>query len=76
MYGSRDATRLAFNIGLIEDGGSWMDMIKERNRTSHTYNQATAQAIAENIRGRFFSLFMELQIKMKDLLDQDLQNGA
>ncbi|MEO0739116.1 MAG: nucleotidyltransferase substrate binding protein [Cyanobacteria bacterium J06649_12] len=76
IYGSRDATRLAFNIGLIEDGGSWMDMIKERNRTSHTYNQATAQAIAENIRGRFFSLFMELQIKMKDLLDQDLQNGA
>ena len=53
-----------------------MDMIKERNRTSHTYNQATAQAITENIRGRFFSLFMELQIKMKDLLDQDLQNGA
>ena len=50
IYGSRDATRLAFNVGLIEDGGSWMDMIRERNRTSHTYNQATAQAIAENIK--------------------------
>ncbi|MFG6107063.1 nucleotidyltransferase substrate binding protein [Leptothoe sp. EHU-05/26/07-4] len=50
IYGSRDATRLASNVGLIEDGGSWMDMIRERNRTSHTYNQATAQAIAENIK--------------------------
>lgn len=72
IYGSRDATRLAFNLGLIEDGGSWMDMIKERNRTSHTYNQATAQAIAENIKGRFFELFVKLKIKMRELQTQDL----
>ncbi|MEM1252802.1 MAG: nucleotidyltransferase substrate binding protein [Cyanobacteria bacterium P01_H01_bin.21] len=75
IYGSRDATRLAFNLGLIEDGGSWMDMIRERNRTSHTYNQATAQAIAENVKNRFFSLFVELQIKMQTLQTQELQDG-
>ena len=75
IYGSRDATRLAFNLGLIEDGGGWMDMIRERNRTSHTYNQATAQAIAENVKGRFFDLFVKLQAKMQALQAQDLQNG-
>ena len=75
IYGSRDATRLAFNLGLIEDGGSWMDMIRERNRTSQTYNQATAQAIAENVKGRFFDLFVQLQIKMQTLQTQELQNG-
>ncbi|MBE9070171.1 nucleotidyltransferase substrate binding protein [Leptolyngbya cf. ectocarpi LEGE 11479] len=71
IYGSRDATRLAFNVGLLEDGTSWMDMIKERNRTSHTYNQATARAIAENIKGRFFTLFVQLQTKMQALQDAE-----
>ena len=49
IHGSRDATREAFKLDLIQDGDSWMDMIKDRNRTSHTYNQATADLIAENI---------------------------
>lgn len=75
IYGSRDATRLAFNVGLIEDGSGWMDMIRERNRTSHTYNQATAQAIAKNIRNRFFDLFLKLQVKMQHLQSEELQDG-
>ncbi len=53
IYGSRDATRIAFSVGLIEDGDSWMDMIKDCNQTSHTYNKVTAKAIAENITTRF-----------------------
>lgn len=69
IYGSRDATRMAFKLGLIEDGDSWMDMIRDRNRTSHTYNQETAQAIAENIKQRFFGLFVQLQQKLRNLPD-------
>lgn len=69
IYGSRDATRLAFNVGLIEDGESWMDMIQDRNQTSHTYNQATAQAIANNVKSRFFELFVALRDKMQELYD-------
>ena len=69
IYGSRDATRMAFKLGLIEDGDSWMDMIRDRNRTSHTYNQDTAQAIADNIKQRFFGLFVQLQQKLRNLPD-------
>lgn len=69
IHGSRDATRLAFKLGLIEDGDSWMDMIRDRNRTSHTYNQETAQSIAGNIKQRFFGLFVQLQQKLKNLPD-------
>lgn len=36
-------------LGLIGEGAVWMDMIASRNRTSHTYNQATADAIANAI---------------------------
>ena len=69
IYGSRDATREAFKLELIQDGDSWMDMIRDRNRTTHTYNQETAQAIANNITGRFFTLFVMLQEKMRSLQD-------
>ncbi|PPC91756.1 MAG: nucleotidyltransferase, partial [Methylobacter sp.] len=42
IQGSRDATRLAFQLDLITDGEGWMAMIRDRNRTSLTYNKATA----------------------------------
>ncbi len=71
INGSKDAVRAAFQVGLIEDGESWMDMIKDRNRTSHSYNQVTAEAIATNIKSRFFALFVELREKMQVLSDDE-----
>ncbi len=71
INGSKDAVRAAFRVGLIEDGETWMDMIKDRNRTSHTYNQVTAEAIATNIKTRFFALFVELREKMQVLSDDE-----
>jgi nucleotidyltransferase substrate binding protein (TIGR01987 family) len=70
LHGSRDATREAFKLDLLEDGEGWMDMIRDRNRTSHTYNQETADAIAANIRNRFHSLFLALQKTMAGLIDE------
>jgi len=71
INGSKDAVRSAFQVGLIEDGETWMDMIKDRNRTSHTYNQVTAEAIATNIKTRFFALFVRLREKMQVLSDDE-----
>ena len=67
INGSKDAVRAAFKVGLIEDGESWMDMITDRNRTSHTYNQSTAEEIAINIITRFFGLFVMLHEKMQEI---------
>ncbi|MEX4583804.1 nucleotidyltransferase substrate binding protein [Haemophilus influenzae] len=39
LYGSKSATRLAFNRGLINQGEIWLEMIKSRNLTVHTYDQ-------------------------------------
>lgn len=71
IYGARDATREAFKLELIDDGDCWMDMIRDRNRTSHTYNQETAQAIVGNIRERFFAQFERLQQTMISLIDDE-----
>ena len=37
LIGSKNATQQAFKNGLLEDGEAWMDMIRARNLTSHTY---------------------------------------
>lgn len=65
--GSRDATREAFKMGLITDAEGWMDMIKSRNETSHTYNEETAQAIILKIIYHYHSLFLEFGKKMSSL---------
>lgn len=67
INGSRDATREAFKLDLIQDGDSWMDMIKDRNRTSDTYNKATADMIAKNITERYFALYITLRETMERL---------
>lgn len=43
VTGSRDAIREAFSAGLVDDGERWMQMLQDRNRTSHTYNEETAE---------------------------------
>lgn len=66
ITGSRDAIREAFANGLIEDGDGWMRMLKDRNRTSHTYNEETAQEILKNILQLYHPLFGALQTRMAD----------
>ncbi|HAF00051.1 MAG TPA: nucleotidyltransferase [Methylophilaceae bacterium] len=64
ITGSRDATREAYNKGLVQDGEGWMAMIQSRNKTSHTYNQAVANEIVEAITQTYFMLFKELLHKL------------
>src|ERR1700761_4630410 len=45
ITGSRDALREAFKANLITDGDTWMEMIKSRDLTAHTYNEDTADEI-------------------------------
>ncbi|HRK26382.1 MAG TPA: nucleotidyltransferase substrate binding protein [Chitinophagales bacterium] len=67
IFGSRDATREAFAAGLIENGDVWMDMIKSRNKTSHTYNEETADEIFLKIVNEYTPEFKQLQHKMEAL---------
>lgn len=67
ITGSRDASREAFNKGLIKNGDAWMEMIKSRNLTSHTYNQNISDNIIKNINESYIPAFLEFQ---KTFLDQ------
>jgi nucleotidyltransferase substrate binding protein (TIGR01987 family) len=70
IIGSRDATRLAFQNGLILDGEAWMAMIKARNQSSHTYNLEQAQTIARDVIDRFAPLFGALRERFTALSDE------
>ncbi len=63
--GSRDATREAFQLQLISNGDKWMDMIGSRNKTSHTYNEETANEIYSKILDDYHPAFIEFQRNME-----------
>lgn len=67
IYGSKDAIREAFAKGLIEEGEQWMAMIQSRNRTSHTYNQETADEIAKVILSSYVAEFQKFLHKFTEL---------
>jgi nucleotidyltransferase substrate binding protein (TIGR01987 family) len=70
ITGSRDAAREAFQKGLIEDGEGWMEMIRSRNLTSHTYQQKIADEICDHIVARYFTLFEQFLHRMNALKAQ------
>jgi len=70
IYGSKDSIRLAFKTGLIEDGDVWMDMIKSRNLSSHTYDENTAEKLVIKIVNDYFSEFELLKKMFEKNLDK------
>lgn len=56
----RAVIKKAFEVGLIEDGHVWMELLKDRNLTAHTYNQETADKVEELIRGKYFPYIHKL----------------
>lgn len=58
---------------MILDGETWMEMIKSRNKTSHTYNDELADEVVNKITSQYHPLFVEFSGKMKQLMDQDIK---
>ena len=72
LLGSRDTLREAYRLGLIEQGETWMLMIQDRNLTSHTYNRATADAIADHMTDRYLPCFRQLHSRLELRLQQEI----
>jgi nucleotidyltransferase substrate binding protein (TIGR01987 family) len=71
IYGSRDAIRKAFELNLVQDGQGWMDMLESRNKTSHTYNQETADEICQAVQTRYFQLLQRLEETLMALVREE-----
>lgn len=67
ITGSRDAIREAFSKGLISNGEVWMSTINSRNKSSHTYNEDTANEIYQLILLDYYPLFEAFRERMEEL---------
>jgi nucleotidyltransferase substrate binding protein (TIGR01987 family) len=66
ISGSRDAIREALQMNLIHSGEVWMDMMLSRNKSSHTYNEATANEIYSKILSEYFPELKKFRITMEE----------
>lgn len=68
ITGSKDAVKQAFQSGLIAEGETWFDMIESRKLTSHTYDEETAEKIAEKIINYYYPAFNSLITNLNNKL--------
>lgn len=72
IRGSRDAFRQALIAGLIDEE-AWLDTIKARNLTSHTYDDEVADEVYTAIVDTYYPLMKRLEKKMnKFKVDGDI----
>ncbi len=67
IRGSKDATRWAAQVNLIEDAHAWMDMLLSRNQASHSYNEDTANEIFLKIIEVYLPILSKFEEKLSSL---------
>jgi len=56
----RDTIKQAFQAGLLENGHIWLEALKDRNLTVHTYEEKIAVAVEQKIREAYFPALLTL----------------
>jgi len=51
----RKAFQYALEAGLIQNEKIWVEMILDRNLTTHTYDEKIAEKVYQNIREKYYS---------------------
>lgn len=57
----RSTIRCAFKHKLITDGDIWIEMMLDRNRTSHMYDETTARNIVKLVEEKYIAEFNKLK---------------
>lgn len=57
----RSTIRCAYKHKLIEDGDVWIEMMLDRNRTSHMYDEETAVSIVKLVKDKYVKEFNKLK---------------
>lgn len=64
----RSTIRAAFKYNLIENGDEWIDMMVDRNKTSHIYDETLALDIYDRIKSHHSTLLEKLIEKFQGIL--------
>lgn len=66
IHGPRDAIMFAARFQIIDDDTCWTDMLRDRNRTAHTYDYVEINRVAQNIRTRYYPAML----RFKQIMDE------
>lgn len=69
LQAPREVIKQAFATEFIADGDVWIQMIDDRNLTSHTYDEAKAQEIVDSINEDYFAKLDNLYNFLKGKLN-------
>jgi nucleotidyltransferase substrate binding protein (TIGR01987 family) len=64
IHGSRDSIRYALQFNIIENGQMWIDMIEDRNRAAHAYDENNAAGLTKRIIEFYVEEFNKFENKM------------
>lgn len=57
----RDAIKQGYQSQIIEAGHEWINALEDRNLTTHTYNEQTAELVERKIRQDYYPLLLSLK---------------
>ena len=52
----KNSLKKAFEVGIIADGHSWLQLLADRNLSTHTYDEEKANELEDLIRNQYFPL--------------------
>ena len=64
----QNVIRQAYQARFIEDGDAWLDMLTDRNLSSHTYDAAGIEAVLKNVHERYLAILNGLYLKLNEEL--------
>lgn len=69
LIGSKDTIRAAYRNGLLSNPEIWLIMIRERNNTSHMYEEDFVHHLVILIKEDFFPEFLKLRETLKQHIE-------
>ena len=66
----RETIKQAFQSGYIKNGHIWMDALKDRNLTVHTYEEKTAIKVETKIKNEYYGLLTNLYEDFNEKMGQ------
>ena len=64
----REVIKTAYQVGLIEDGHTWIEMLDKRNELAHTYNDEQAAAAVKLIKDVYYPAISQVHKVLKEKL--------
>ena len=64
----RSVIKELFQGEMIQDGESWIQMLEDRNKTSHIYDEREAKAIYKKIKKDYYDLLDEFKKKILPMM--------